>query len=169
VVPPCIDYGLAVAFALGLVGTAMPAAVSDRADVPSARSTRSIMILSEGQSTCGAYNTQPHMQAVRASLVLGYISGVNSRSPAPEALAGRSFHQARRSTSIRWIGDDSLPGSGQKPPVSRATVYASAFEQPRMRSISGAISRHAAGDLRMNIVARPSKRTDAALRGRRAQ
>jgi hypothetical protein len=59
------------------------------------------MILSEGQSTCSAYNAQPEMQAVRASWVLGYISGVNSRSPAAEALAGRSFQIP--ATVIEWL------------------------------------------------------------------
>ena len=94
-------FWFVVAFAPGPVGTAMPAAVSDRADVQSARSARSIMILSESQSTCGAYNTQPQMQAIRASWVLGYISGVNSRSPASEALAGRSFQIP--ATVIEWL------------------------------------------------------------------
>ena len=91
----------AVAVALGLAGPAMAAAMSDRAEVQGAPSPRTIMILSEGQSACGAYIAQPDMQAVRVSWVLGYISGVNSRSPATEALAGRSFQIP--ATVIEWL------------------------------------------------------------------
>jgi hypothetical protein len=92
---------LTLALVLGLAGTATAAVVSGPADARDETSSRTIMILSEGQSTCGAYNAEPDMQPVRASWVLGYISGVNSRSTAMEALAGRSFQMP--AAVIEWL------------------------------------------------------------------
>jgi hypothetical protein len=50
-----------------------------------------VAILSEGASTCGEYIQEPQKQAIRMEWVLGYISGVNSRTSLPESTAGSSF------------------------------------------------------------------------------
>jgi len=66
-------------------------------------------ILSEGMATCGEFTSQPEMQGVRLSWVLGYVSGVNaglaiagSHQAAPaERMAGSSFQQP--ATVIGWL------------------------------------------------------------------
>lgn len=58
-------------------------------------------ILSEGATTCGEYTAEPAKEMLRASWVLGYISGANSRSPMPEAFAGSSFQMP--ATVIGWL------------------------------------------------------------------
>jgi hypothetical protein len=66
-----------------------------------------VVILSEGNTTCGEFMTQPEMQAVRVAWVLGYISGVNaglarSADVAPaERMAGKSFQQP--ATVLGWL------------------------------------------------------------------
>jgi hypothetical protein len=58
-------------------------------------------ILSEGASTCGEYTAEPAKQIIRASWVLGYISGANSRAPMAEAFAGSSFQMP--ATVVGWL------------------------------------------------------------------
>ena len=73
--------------------------VSSVIPVSAERGFPTVEILSEGNTTCGEFTTQPVMQSVRMAWVLGYISGVNAglaRNPeiAPaERMAGRSFQQ----------------------------------------------------------------------------
>ena len=86
-------------FAYALTGTTIAAVM--HSGPPDEAPARTIMILSEGQSACSAYNTQPELEAVRTSWILGYVSGVNSRSPAAEALAGRSFQMP--AIVIEWL------------------------------------------------------------------
>jgi hypothetical protein len=86
---------------LGWLAPQAVAVVPGGADAREETSSRTIMILSEGQSTCGVYNAYPELQPVRASWVLGYISGVNSRSAATEALAGKSFQMPE--SVIDWL------------------------------------------------------------------
>jgi hypothetical protein len=62
---------LTLALVLGLAGTATAAVVSGPADARDETSSGTIMILSEGQSTCGAYNAEPDMQPVQSIMGVG--------------------------------------------------------------------------------------------------
>ena len=81
--------------------------VSSVIPVSAERGFPTVEILSEGNTTCGEFTTQPVMQSVRMAWVLGYISGVNAgltRNPeiAPaERMAGRSFQQP--ATVLGWL------------------------------------------------------------------
>jgi hypothetical protein len=74
---------------------------------PQSASPPTVIILSEGMTTCGEFTAQPEMQVVRMEWVLGYISGVNAglsrtADAAPtERMAGRSFQQT--ATAIGWL------------------------------------------------------------------
>jgi hypothetical protein len=67
----------------------------------------SVFILSEGNTTCSEFTTQPEMQTIRLAWILGFISGINAsfaRSPqsaAAERMAGRSAQ--RTETITGWL------------------------------------------------------------------
>lgn len=69
------------------------------AGVPAFAQEGPIVVLSEGQTTCGEYVAEPQKRVVRGAWVLGFISGVNAgmarngSAPEAERMAGRSFQQ----------------------------------------------------------------------------
>jgi hypothetical protein len=90
--------GIVAAGVVAIVAFTAPSsagAAEDRDKLP-------FYVLSEGTATCGEFTAEPHMQTVRMSWVLGYISGRNREAPKGQRFAG-SGSPLMPGTVLGWL------------------------------------------------------------------